>query len=43
VMSPYIISLGPFHFETAATRGIPVTLQAMDGSNAITISGVPGP
>ncbi len=38
VTSPYTISLGPLHFETAKTQGIPVALQSVDGRDAITIS-----
>src|SRR6266568_5608522 len=36
--SPYTISLGPLHFETANTQGAPVALQTVHGSDAITIS-----
>src|SRR6266581_1154907 len=36
--SPYTIALGPLHFETANTQGAPVALQAVHGSDAITIS-----
>jgi 4-amino-4-deoxy-L-arabinose transferase-like glycosyltransferase len=36
--SPYTISLGPLHFETANTQGAPVALRAVHGSDAITIS-----
>ena len=37
VTSPYTISLGPLHFETANTQGAPVALQAVHGSDAITV------
>src|SRR5207248_8172179 len=40
--SPYTISLGPLHFETADTQGTLVALQTIDRSNAITISGIAG-
>ncbi|MFL5592034.1 MAG: ArnT family glycosyltransferase [Ktedonobacteraceae bacterium] len=36
--SAYTISVGPLHFETANTQGAPVALQAVHGSDAITIS-----
>src|SRR3989440_1401180 len=36
--SPYTVSLGPLHFETANTQGAPVALQTVHGSDAITIS-----
>src|SRR5207249_3027429 len=32
--SPYNISLGPLHFETADTQGTRVALEKMDGGNA---------
>jgi len=36
--SPYTISLGPLHFETANTQGAPVALRTVHGRGAVTIS-----
>ena len=43
VMSPYTISLGPLHFETANMQGALVTLESMDGGDAVTISAISSP
>jgi len=37
ISSPYSITLASLHFETADTRGMPMTLQTKDRSGVITL------
>lgn len=38
VQTPYVITLGPLHFETFQMQGTPEPLRSMNGANTLTVS-----